>query len=536
MRAVGHKTGGRALRAGAALLLCALLVLWPARVLAASSASDTNSGGGSAAQSGSADASASGADTPPEAPAPQPEGQSLYTLDGFAPNDIPFELKAEAACVYNVETGLFAFEKNADTPLTSASLVKMMTCILTAEAVEDLDATLILSDKTWIYDVLTQYRLDTGSMPSQADIRKGETLSVRELLYAALLPSANEAALILADYVSGTYMPNFLYMMNQRAKSLGCTGTVFADANGLSEENVTTARDMVRITEAFMSYPVLTEIAATARYEIAAHEKHAQPYYIHGTNRLIVPTSPYYNAFSASAGTVLAGKTGSLDDWQNFASMAKKGDETYICAVLHSPNSADAVGLALDPAQARPALYESAALYAWAFEALTVRPALDTSQPVTELRVLYASEADTVRLMPLGDVGALLPKDAENTAIQRRYNLPESLEAPVLEGQEVGSVTLLVGGREIGSATLVAAKSIERNSTLYLMGQVGAFFAGTFFRVLVALVLLAGGAYALVVYAAHRRRNRRKANPPPPKPAKKSKQANRRQTHGSPKP
>ncbi len=439
----------------------------------------------------------SGSDVSQDAAAPEDADAPAPVEDGslFSPE---YAVQAEAVCMVNEDTGLTVYEKNADAPLSAASLVKMMTCMLAMEKVQDLDAELVVSDKSWIYDELF------GKNASTADIRKGETLSVRELLYAALLPSANEAALLLADYVAGGYMPNFMYMMNTRAAKLGCTGTVFVSPNGLSEEDVTTARDMVLITRAFMSYPELVEIAGTASYEMAAHEAHAAPYYITTTDRLLVPTSPYYSAFSGTAGCVLAGKTGSLGEWQNFASMAKRNGETYICVVLHSPDAADGIGPGLDPAQARPALYEAAALYDWAFTSLSIRPALDVTQPVTEIRVRYSAEQDTVRLMPASDLKTVLPLAADDTQLKRKYDLPEALSAPLEQGDVVGSITLLLGGQVVGTTDLLVEKDVARNNTLYMAGRVGDFFSSTFIKVLLVLVVLAAVAYVGLLAWAHK--------------------------------
>ncbi|MGD9559446.1 MAG: D-alanyl-D-alanine carboxypeptidase family protein [Oscillospiraceae bacterium] len=478
-------------RAAVCVLLLALVFAYPARVLASAAGSDA-----SGAEDTSGAASQAAAAEPDEA-----EGGKLF--------DPGFEPQAAGVCLVSEDTGLVVYEKNADEPLVSASVVKMMTCILTMECVQryggTLDSELVSSaGKTWIYDELY------GKNASTADIRKGETLSVRELLYAALLPSANEAALLLADYVGAGYLDNFMYQMNTKAELLGCTGTVFADPNGLSEENVTTARDMVLIALAFFSWPELVEIAATPTYEMAAHEMHAAPYYIHTTNRLLVKSSPYHNAFKRTAGCVVAGKTGSLGEWQNFVSMAEKDGMQYICAVLNSPNAADPIGAELQPAQARPALYETAALYDWAFTALEVRAALDTDEAVKEIRVRYSSKQDTVRLLPDGDIKALLPVEAKNTELKRYYELPEYLEAPVQAGAVVGKVVLTLEGQTVGEANLMAAQDVERNNTLYLLERAGQALSSLYLRVLIIVVVVAAVLYAGLVALLHRRREKKR--------------------------
>ncbi len=509
-----------------ALALLALPMLFSPLMIYAEGSSDSAAQSEAPANSGAdsdADSAASGdAGEEQDAEPPPPPG-CLFAPEDFVP-------EAEAVCLVNEDTGLTVYQQNADTPLVAASLVKMMTCMLTMDFAErygkDLDTTLITSDKGWIYDELY------GKNASTADIRRGETLSLRELLYAALLPSANEAALLLADYVGGGYMANFMYQMNTRAKALGCTNTVFDDPNGLSEQNLTTAADMAKIARAFMSYPELVEIAATPSYLMAAHEQHSAEYNIFNTNRLIVGTSPYYNAFPASAGTIRAGKTGSLGEWQNFASQAVKNGETYTCVVLHSPNRADLVGAKIEPAQSRPALYESARLYAWAFENLTVKSALDTSLPVTELRVKYSTQQDTVLLMPSGDIRAVLRKTDGEEALRRSYSLPKEVAAPVQAGAVMGSVTLSVAGVDIGSAQLIAREDVTLNPTLYLFTRLGEALSSLYFRAVLVLVLVVAGLYAgaLALAANARARQRRapEAGPPAKPPPGKASSAKTR--------
>lgn len=423
-----------------------------------------------------------------------PEGQGLYRPD--------YQPKAAAFCLLNVDTGLAVAQNNANTPLVAASLVKMMTCILAMEHMENfnknLDTTLVnTADKSWVYDILY------GKNASTADIRLGETLSVKELFYATLLPSANEGALFLADYISGGNMTNFMHMMNARAKSLGCTGTYFDDANGLSELNLTTAYDMALITMEFAKNQSLMEIAKSQTFEIAAHEKHNNPYTIHNTNRLLVPTSPYYKLYPGAAAAVLAGKTGNLGQWQNFASIASKNGETYVCVVLNSPYDADPLAKEMEEATTpRPALVESAALYNWAFENLQVRPALDLGQPVTEIKVLYAAKQHTVMLLPQKGIKAVLPKNQDNSLLKMQYNLPQAVTAPVKAGAVLGSISLFIGGQNIGTSPLMAEKDIARNQTAFILSKGKDALKSTYVKVLLWVCVLLLVLYAGFVWLA----------------------------------
>ena len=114
-------------------------------------------------------------------------------------------------------------KKTSETPMAAASLTKLMTMILMLESYQDQLDTISITAPGYIYDYLY------GKNASTADIWKGETHTLRSLLYAMLLPSANEAAYIVADYMSGSSIDNFVAMMNDEAARIGCTGTTFTD-------------------------------------------------------------------------------------------------------------------------------------------------------------------------------------------------------------------------------------------------------------------------------------------------------------------
>lgn len=485
----------------AVLVLCALLLPGPA-VLASSSAPDS-----SAASDASAASDTSAAPDTSEVAEEEAE-ESILAQPGNGLYNPGYKPQAAGWCLVNTETGLAVAQSNADAPLVSASLVKIMTAVLVMEHMQnfgkDLDTTMVdTTGKSWVYDALY------GKNASTADIRLGETLSVRELLYAMLLPSANEAALLLADYVSGGNMTNFMYQMNTRAGALGCTATFFDDPNGLSELNVSTALDMALIVQEFAKYDTLVEIAATPTFEIAQHEKHNNPYTVHNTNRIIVETSPYHSLYPTAGDALVFGKTGSLGEWQNFASLATKDGETYVCVILNSPHEADTVAMEIEGASPRPALVEAAALYDWAFKNLTVRPALDITQPVTELRVRYATQQDTVMLMPEDDIKAVLPKDAGEEMLKRQYDLPQSVAAPVVAGAVLGSITLSVGQQPIGTTRLLAQKDVARNDTLYVLNKTEDAFTSTYIKVLLCVVVVFALLYAGLFWLANNSRKRK---------------------------
>ena len=403
------------------------------------------------------------------------EGESS-TLADNAPS-----LTAPAAYVVNLDTNIVVYEKNSETPLSAASLTKLMTTLLLLENYQDQLDSISLTAPSYVYDLIWEQSTNASS----ADIRRGETQSLRNLLYAMLLPSGNEAAYIVADYMGGGSIDNFVAMMNDEAKAVGCTGTTFVDPCGLNPNNITTARDAYLILRALTAYDVFSTVIGTPSYDMGTNDRYTTPgtYIIQTTDKLITNSS-YHRDYTKG------GKTGSLGEWQNFAGWHSQDGESYISILLNVPYDADPEGM-------RPALVETATIMDWVFDTYTIAPALDTTQPITEVRVAYSAQADTVMLYPADNMMTLLPREGGAALTEQVFNVPDQLPAPIKQGDIVGTVTLTIEGETIGTADLIAGSDVSRNQLLYTISRVSLFFSSTYFKVVVILTMLVIGAYLI---------------------------------------
>ena len=403
------------------------------------------------------------------------EGESS-TLADNAPS-----LTAPAAYVVNLDTNIVVYEKNSETPLSAASLTKLMTTLLLLENYQDQLDSISLTAPSYVYDLIWEQSTNASS----ADIRRGETQSLRNLLYAMRLPSGNEAAYIVADYMGGGSIDNFVAMMNDEAKAVGCTGTTFVDPCGLNPNNITTARDAYLILRALTAYDVFSTVVGTPSYDMGTNDRYTTPgtYIIQTTDKLITNSS-YHRDYTKG------GKTGSLGEWQNFAGWHSQDGESYISILLNVPYDADPEGM-------RPALVETATIMDWVFDTYTIAPALDTTQPITEVRVAYSTQADTVMLYPADNMMTLLPREGGAALTEQVFNVPDQLPAPIKQGDIVGTVTLTIEGETIGTADLIAGSDVSRNQLLYTISRVSLFFSSTYFKVVVILTLLVIGAYLI---------------------------------------
>jgi D-alanyl-D-alanine carboxypeptidase len=192
---------------------------------------------------------------PTETPPPPPSTPTPYP----APLTPPPAVTAKSFAIIERSCGALVYGRNADQPLPPASLTKVVTAMVAADHIRDLDARVDV-------DVSAKYLVKTTDS-SVMGIEPGMNFSLRDLMYGLLLPSGNDAALQLAEYVAGG-VPGFVAMMNDKAQALGMTGTHFVNPHGLDAAgHFSTALDLAKAARAFLAYPLLAQISATPTYE-----------------------------------------------------------------------------------------------------------------------------------------------------------------------------------------------------------------------------------------------------------------------------
>lgn len=450
--------------------------------------------------------------------------------EGFA---VPESVSTTAAELYfvNLDTGIPVVESNSRTARSIASLTKLMTCLLLIENVPDLANTMVTAP----VDIYVSPITDASS--STADIRPNETVSALTLLYAMLLPSGNEAAAITAYYVGNGNMENFYAMMNARAAALGCVNTHFSNPHGLTgieDNNYSCAYDLFLITQACWQYDIFRTACGSTSYGMPLTNIHTSPensdapdvaYTIYTTVKMMVEGTSVYRGYIKGV------KTGSTTDaGRNYVSAAVNDNgETYLGVVLGCP---------WDPAEDGYAysFHDTANIYDWLFANYAVQPTLDTETPATEVQVKLSTKTDVLKLYPAENMPTVLPLEGGADLLQKSFDVPESVDAPVKAGDVIGTVTLTLAGTTVGTVNLVAGEDVHRNVVLYAFSLIGKFFQSLYFRVvlvLTALFLIAYGALWMWLKADERRRSeaarrRRRGLPPQPQKGRAAKDAARR--------
>jgi len=234
--------------------------------------------------------------------------------------------QSASVLVMNADTGCVLYETEGFTARYPASITKVMTALLVLEYVQDLNQPLTFS----------AHSVDIPSYASRMWVHEGERITILEALYGNLLPSGNEVARALAEYVSGS-VPAFVERMNQRAAELGATTTNFVNPCGLpGDGQFTTAYDISLIMQAAIQHPVFLEIIATPYFDLPPTNLYSNYRTLRNTNRMIHPDEPDYSPY------IIGGKTGFTNAAQRtLVSYARRGNHNLIITVLYAPLGAN---------------------------------------------------------------------------------------------------------------------------------------------------------------------------------------------------
>ncbi len=239
-----------------------------------------------------------------------------------------FELHADSILVANLENNNVYYSKNADTKRQIGSVTKIMTYIVVNDNVADFDNTMVEIKQEPLDEIK-----DTGYSSAGFEGYAGSSFSVYDLLCGMMIPSGCDAAQELAYFVGGT-TENFVKMMNEKAQSLGCKGTLFTNPTGLdTEDYYTTANDLLKIVKYAYTCKNFTEITST-EYGTALSDTY--PWI--NTNNLVneVNGNRYYYQYSTGA------KTGTTDTAKKcIVATAEKGKDKIVCIALGAENNTD---------------------------------------------------------------------------------------------------------------------------------------------------------------------------------------------------
>ena len=376
--------------------------------------------------------------------------KSDYNPDNLETNS-PFVLLMDA------NTGKILYSKNAFERHFPASTTKIMTAILTLENCK-------------LSDVVTVSHNAIFSIPvgySHASLQEGEELTVEQLLNVLLIPSANDAAVALAEHIAGS-VDAFAEMMNNKAKEIGCLDTHFVNPNGVhNEEHYSTAYDLALIGKYAMQFDDIMRIAKVNQYTLPKTNKYDKEDRIfNATNGLITKNGNYYYPEATGLKTGYTDKSGYC-----IIATATKGNVDLLEVVLGSDSIEDRYK-------------DCTKLFDYGFENYSYKNLVTANSVVETIEVEGATrETKSLNVISKDGIDVLLKNNVNTYNLSPTISINSDLKAPIAENAVVGTLSYEIDG-EIYSTDLLAANAVTPSN-----------FETIVFRVLLIFLIL----YLLVV-------------------------------------
>ena len=332
-------------------------------------------------------------------------------------------ISAKAAALYEPETKTFIYEKNGDERLPMASTTKIMTALVAIER-ENLDKQIAVDERA------------VGVEGSSAYLRANEIFTLKELLYALMLQSANDAAEAIAYAIAGS-IDAFADLMNQKAISLGLSNTNFTNPHGLDDDDhYTTAKDLAVISACALTYPEFSEIVSSKTKKV---EKN-------GITRLFVNHNKLLTRYNGCVGV----KTGfTKKSGRSLVSAAERDGVTLICVTIDAPNDWSDHEKLLD----------------LGFSSTEKKTILSTDSFEYSLPVLN-SESENIRIGLSQNISVISVKGNEETKYE--IQLPRFAVAPIKAGSKIGEIVVLKSGEIISSHDLIALENVNARKKMGL--------------------------------------------------------------------
>ncbi len=449
-------------------------------------------------------------DTPSPTPIPQGEETPVPPEEIKPTFPIP---RAKAAILYDFKGSRIIYESNKSERLYPASLTKIMTALLVLEKGNLKDTTTVsensLSDITYLH--------------SKLGLKAGEEISVESLLTALLVSSANDAANVLGEYISGD-IRTFVELMNQRASELGMVNTHFVNPHGFHDpEHYSSANDILLVTKEALKHEKFQEIVKIKTTTIPPTNI-SEERFISSTNHLISRYRNTFHQYKYATGI----KTGSTDEaGYCLVSSAEKNGTSLISILLGCENP--------DQNENAYSFVDSKNMFEYIFNNFKTVTLVTTEDIVSDSKVYEARDSTRVALSPSKNVSLLLPKDYDKEKLETKINLPDEIKAPIERGVNIGTAVYSYNGdtddtKVSVTVDLISANEVKRDHLLHFMHIIGKIIFSPFVLIplIIILFLLVTNAYNQTKRRKSRRRRMKSQRPQNQPTYRKSSQTQRR--------
>lgn len=353
-------------------------------------------------------------------------------------------------------TGKILYEKNSNDVRFPASTTKIMTAILTVENC-NLDDVATVSHNA-VYSIPYDY--------THASLKEGEELTIEQLLYALMIPSANDAAIVLAEHISGS-VEEFAKLMNKRAEELGCKNTHFVNPNGIhSKDHTSTSYDLALMGKFAMQNSIIRKIVSTTQFTLPATNKYSKAdRTFNNSNDLLNTYSRYYYEGTTGVKTGYTGEAGNC-----IIASAKKNDFEVILVVLGGESTN--TGLS-------QRYLDCKTLFDYAFKNYSIKTLNEKNAVLKQITVRGATEeTQNLNVLIKDKIEIFSENSADLSSLEPEITLDENLMAPISANSAIGKITYNYDGQTY-SSDLIAETQVLSSDFLPLL-----------FRILLIFVVL----------------------------------------------
>ncbi len=384
------------------------------------------------------------------------------------------EIDAPSYVLVDMKTGRVLLEKNADEIRYPASTTKIMTAIVAIEN-GDLNAEMVAS---------AEAVADIGDGGSNIGIMPGEVLTLRHLLTAMLVSSANESANIIAENIcAGSANPRqeFISLMNRRAMELGALNTHFVNTCGIHDpDHYTTAKDLAVIARHAMTLPAFRETVKTSHYSLPATNKREAWDALPVTNRFL---NPFYGGVYKPTDFEITGiKTGFTTPAGSCLVTSAVNDEgEELLAVVLGVTGRD---------QSNDVYACTTQLLEWGFNTFSYQQAVPANSIVLETRFRGAAKTRT-GLVTEKAVECLLPVDRDLWNLEEEIHWTRKLEAPAKAGEIMGYMEYSINGFPVAQVNVVTSEAVKLKLYLKIFNVIKKTFFAVFSLKTLSVTLVA---------------------------------------------
>lgn len=392
-------------------------------------------------------------------------------------NGRPILPDRETAILVDAKSGIVLYEKDSDKKMYPASTTKAMTALLVVEAIES--GQIKLEDVITVTEEALEGLAEDGS---GINLKVGEEISVKSLLYGLMVASGNDAANVLATAVSGS-VDAFVEKMNARSAELGLENTHFVNPHGLHDENhYSTAADLARIAKEGMKNENFYNAVNVAHIKIPPTNLSEERYYIN-TNGLMSAMRYREYHYKDSVGV----KTGHTSDaGYCLISAAKRGSLMLIGVVLNGEDVSNSHR-------------DSIRILDYGFDNFKTVTAVTKGDMLSEIRVKQGARGvDHVTLSAADDVAVTVPKNAKEDSLNLKFEMAEAVYAPISQGQTLAEVIVYYNGNELGRGTLISDAEVKRHPLGFLMSIGEALWSVLIIRLICYVLMIAAGWFVIL--------------------------------------